>query len=678
MRVVHDVKRQGAADLLGLLHQHGMRAGLSVGICGLMLWLLLGRLSAIEPAAVALAFGQLAPQAWALAAVATGISFWAVGHYDAVIHRHFATKLPQARARAAGICAIAVSQMIGLGVISGAVLRWRMLPEIGPWAAARLTAAVAMSFLAAWAMVTAATLVILPDAPFKMAAAGVLSVGTALALMSIAAPRIGRLRWPNMMTLGQLGALCVVDTMAAALAFYALCPPGVDLTLTLLLPAFLLALGAGLVSGAPGGMGAFEMTLLALLPSHPEAGLLAAVLGWRIVYFAVPAILGAGFAIRGPRGIGTALPSRNAPPIGPLLAKAPEAEVQILRQGQHRVIGLDGGARWVAGQTSHCLVGLFGPLNPMPGALDLTSLTNTAKAEGRNPVLYKVRPRLAAQARAQGWAVLAMAREAVVSLPGYHLDTPDRATLRRKLRRAGAAGVCILGPFPTPDVALTNGPTIGPKLAPDWPSLDQIAEVWAQVHGGARGFSMGRYARDYVQGQKLFVACVNVRPIAFVTFHAGPRHWVLDLMRHLPDIPDGTMHLLVHTAMVAAKAAHVPELSLAAVPETAFADRRGWLATMLARTSASPGSAGLLRFKSSFAPRWERRYLCLPSHVALPLVTLDLARAIRRPPPLPDPAATSAALHAPPSDTFPSEARPTTASDTEYAFASAGCAWQDG
>ena len=663
MRVVHDVKRRGAADLLGLMRRHGGRAGLSVAVCGLMVWLLLGRLSAIEPAAVAMAFGQLAPQAWGLAALATGISFWAVGHYDAVIHRHFATAMPQARARVAGICAIAVSQMIGLGVISGAVLRWRMLPEIGPWAATRLTAAVALSFLGAWGMVTSATLVILPGAPFKMAAAGVLVVGGALALVSVAAPRIGRLRWPNLMTLGQLGALCVVDTMAAALAFYALCPPGVDLTLTLLLPAFLLALGAGLVSGAPGGMGAFEMTLLALLHGQPEAGLLAAVLGWRIVYFAVPAILGAGFAIRGPRGAG-ALADRSFRPAGPSLVQSPEAEVQILRQGQHRVIGLDGSAQWVAGQTSHCLVGLFGPLAPMPQGLDLTALTSAARAEGRIPALYKVRPHLAVLARRQGWAVLAMAREAVVPLPGYRLDTPDRSSLRRKLRRAEVTGICILGPFPSADMI----PGLGPDHGPNWPALDRIATIWAQAHGGERGFSMGRYSRDYVRGQKLFVALLNDQPVAFVTFHAGPGHWVLDLMRHLPEVPDGTMHLLVHSAMVAAKAAAVPQLSLAAVPETAFPDSAGWLARALARSPVSRGSAGLLRFKSSFAPRWERRYLCLPGFAALPLVAWDLARAIHHPPPLPDPAPASDRACGP----IASQADPDPAGDAEYAFASAG------
>lgn len=42
------------------------------------------------------------------------------------------------------------------------------------------------------------------------------------------------------------------------------------------------------------------MTLLALLPTEPQAPLLAAVLAWRGCTYAVPALLGAALAIKGP------------------------------------------------------------------------------------------------------------------------------------------------------------------------------------------------------------------------------------------------------------------------------------------------------------------------------------------------------------------------------------------
>ncbi|MGQ0611289.1 MAG: phosphatidylglycerol lysyltransferase domain-containing protein [Paracoccaceae bacterium] len=620
------------------------RAALSLGVGGLLLWLLLNRLSAIEPQEVAHAFASLPAHAWGLAAGATAASFWAVGHYDAVIHRHFATGLPEGRSRLAGICAIAVSQMIGLGVVSGAVLRWRMLPEIGALAAARLTAAVALSFLGAWAMVTSAVLVLFPGAPFKAPALLALCLGGALAAVSIAAPRIGalRFRWPNAVTLGRLLALCVIDTGAAALAFWFLCPAGVDLSFSALLPAFLVALGAGLISGAPGGMGAFEMTLLALLPAEPQAELLAAVLAWRLVYFALPATLGAAVAIRGPRSRPKAAPGR---PSAAHLALGP-AEAQLYRQGEHDLLG---GARegvWLAGRTAHCLVGLF---DPAPARLGrpraMAALGRQARAENRIAVLYKAAPRLAAAARQAGFHVRAIAREAVLDLAAWDLTLPARAGLRRKLRRAEAAGLRVL-PCPA---------------RPDWPALDRIAEDWARAHGGERGFSMGRYARGYVAGQRLFVALLDGRPVAFVTFHANPGEWTLDLMRHQGAIPDGTMHLLVQAAIDLARAEGAARLSLAAVPDPAPTPGPAWMQALPHRLLAE-GAEGLVRFKSAFAPRWERRYLCLPHAAYLPLAAAEIARAIHRPKPLRSAANMRQIEH----------------DHEELAFAPAGSAWQDG
>lgn len=624
--------------------RYGWRAGISLATGGLLLWLLLERLSAIEPAEVALAFSSLPARAWGLAAAATAASFWAVGHYDAVIHRHFATGLPEGRSRLAGICAIAVSQMIGLGIITGAVLRWRMLPEIGALAATRLTAAVALSFLAAWAMVTAAVLTVLPGAPFKDLAALALCGGSALAAGSILAPRLGtlRIRWPNALTLGRLIVLCVIDTGAAALAFWALCPAGVEAPFLVLLPAFLLALGAGLISGAPSGMGAFEITLLALLPAEPQADLLAAVLAWRLVYFALPAILGAAIAVRGPGPRATVVPRAalaTAPDQGP-------AEIQLFRQGDHSLIGTQAEGLWLAGRTAHCLAGLFAPITGGPSLQGaLATLTRCARSENRVAVIYKAGPRLAAAARRAGFHARAIAREAALDLAGYDLTIPARASLRRKLRRAEAAGVTVL-PCPA---------------RPDWRSLDRIAGDWAMAHGGERGFSMGRYARDYVAGQRLFIALHQGRPVAFVTFHASQWDWTLDLMRHAGQVPDGTMHLLVQAAIDLARAEGADRLSLAAVPDPAFSRGPEWVNARLHRL-LTEGAEGLTRFKSAFAPRWERRYLCVPHAALLPLAAAEIARAIHWPAPVTGAPKMPRIEH----------------DHEEFAFASDAPAWQDG
>lgn len=581
------------------------RALLSLALAGLFLWLLSARLAEVDLGAVTQALSGVSLRQWAGAVVLTGVSFWAVGHYDAVLHRHFATGLPDAMTRRAGVCAIAVSQTLGLGVITGAILRWRMLPGQSLWQAARLTAAVALSFLAGWAVVTAAVLLALPAAPFKPAAFAVLLVATGLGIAALIAPRWG-FRWPNGFTLGRLNALCAVDTLAAAAAFHLLCPDPMVLPFTTLLPAFLLALGAGLATGTPGGLGAFEVTLLALLPTEDPTPVLAAILAWRMTYYALPALIGAGVAIKGPQ---TCAPA--PPPATRLTAACASAELGLAAQGQLQIETV-GQGEWLIGRTGHWMAGLLGP----SGGASLAALTAKARTESRMTVLYKCNARWAATARRAGFAPALIAREAWLCPQTYRLATSSRAGLRRKLRRAEAAGVTISQPEFLP-----------------WPQLTRIAADWAKTHGKERGFSMGRYSQDYLSGQRVYVAWQGGRPLAFVSFHTGAQDWVLDLMRHRSDLPGGTMHALVQAAIDDAARAGVSRLSLAAVPEAAFCRGTTRLTRIMIALTGADG-AGLLQFKSAFAPRWQRLYMAAPNRACLPFAAASLARAILQPPPI--------------------------------------------
>ena len=69
-----------------------------------------------------------------------------------------------------------------------------------------------------------------------------------------------------------------------------------------LLPVFLLALGLGIASGSPGGIGPFEATLLALLPGIEASGLLAGILAFRVLAYALPAACGAAWVLASRRG----------------------------------------------------------------------------------------------------------------------------------------------------------------------------------------------------------------------------------------------------------------------------------------------------------------------------------------------------------------------------------------
>ena len=350
-------------------------------------------------------------------------------------------------------------------------------------------------------------------------------------------------------------------------------------------------------------------------------GLAAAILCYRIAYFALPALIAAGLVAAGCLAP-AATDIRPAP--SPLPAP-PQAEAGLLRQGFLETLTGPEGGGWIAGRSGQSLVALLDPFGDAP----LATLREAARQRGLMPALYKCGPRTALMARAQGWKVQPIAEECWLDPSRFTLDTPLRATLRRKLRHAQRAGIVV-----------TSTPVGG-----DLP-LDQMArlnEDWAQDHGAERGFSMGRFTPDYVAGQKIYLAWLNGNLAAFVTFHQATDEWTLDLVRQGAEAPDGTIPALVHAAISEAARANLPRLSLAARPLTGYGltGRAGRWAEWCALRS---GAEGLRRFKAMFAPNCTRLYLAAPSRLSLVLSAIEIARAICRPPPLPSSAAIARAI----------------------------------
>lgn len=605
-------------------------------LAGLLVVLLSGRLSEVDPPEVTAALGQLVPRQWAAALAFAGLSFWAVGRYDALVHRYLGTGRGEAEARRAGLLAIAIGQMAGFGLLTGALVRLRMLPGLGLGAAVRITLAVTVLFLAAWAVVTAAAVLALPaPGPLRPLAWGVMAAVPLVLVLAVLRPEFAvfgrRLRLPALATMAPLAGLAAVDTLAAGLCLAVLLPPEVAVPLAVLIPAFLLAFGAGLVSGAPGGMGAFEVVLLALLPFAPAGPLLAGILAWRVVYYAVPTVLAMALLARGPWMAERAAPSPepvsvDVPPsaaIEAVIARSRRAEAGLLRQGDELFLPLP--ARHRAGQAEGAMLTRTGQAltmigDPLGGARPqkaLAALARAAHDEGRLPCLYKAGARLAVAARRAGWIVMPVAREGWLCPAEFRLDAPERRQLRRKLRKAEAAGLAVARahlPMPIAEMAA-------------------VSAAWVAARGGERGVSMGRFAPVYVAAQRVYLARLEGRLVGFLTLHEGSREWTLDLMRTAPDAPDGTMHAALALAIGEAEAAGCGRISLAALPD----DR---LDAAIARLRPRAGRDGLGQFKRAFATGWETLYIAAPGRFSLALAGLDLLRSIRRPAPLPvrDPA----------------------------------------
>ena len=571
------------------------------------------RLSRLDLSAIWGGFHAVGAMQWVGALLATGCSFWAVGRYDAVVHRILATGTCEKQARRAGIAGIAISQTLGMGVFTGALVRWKMLPDMSLWQATRLSATVALSFLAGWAVVTGVAVALLsPMLSPWLALLPLVSMG-GLIMASLFVPPLTlfnrRIQWPTLPAILSIIGLSALDTVAAAAALYILLPDGVAISFATLYPAFLLAVGAALVSGTPGGVGPFEVILLALLPDVGAEPVLGAVLAFRAVYYALPALLGLALLAHGAKPA-TQTPATLTKPaaipyLNSLIANAPFAEANLLRQGDKMFLSQDDSAAGlIVALTGQTLTALRDPLNPQHTTDALQTLQRAALAQARIPCLYKCNARTAARARRMGFRVLPIAQEVWLDPRKFTPDTPNHRQLRRKLRKSATAGISVLRPdiLPLPDMAA-------------------ISEEWVRKNGGERRFSMGVFNRDFVQSQRVYLAMLNGQLQGFITLNICHTEWSLDLMRQRGAAPDGTMHALLMRATQDAAAANIQRLSLAALP---YPQQNRLLKRILKQGSGN----GLRQFKMSFAPNRQTLYIAAPNLTALCLAGFDIARAI--------------------------------------------------
>lgn len=555
---------------------------------------------------------------WLGAVSLTIVSLWAVGRYDGVAHAHFATRIPDHRARWTGTIAVSMAQTLGFGMFTGALARWRMLPDLSIKSAFQISAFVSISFIASWALVTATAMLLLPAPTWSfwpaLTAFICVPFGTwllfrhpQLHLQSLH-PSFANIsmRLPSLKSAGAIVICSAMDTIAAAGALYLLLPVNADVSFATFIPLFLLALGAGLISNTPGGVGPFEVMMLGLMPLVPVENILASIIAFRVVYYGGPAILAF---------VSLLFPFKariqQRPQIVPSIAQAQNSEIGVIKQNGGYVLPSSEGACavWPTGQTLTMLC------NPISGTVssNLTTLKNEAALKGVVPMLYKCNRKTANAARATNWKVMHISDDAILFPETFSLDSPSRRTLRRKLRAAEKAGVSIS----TYDVQ-------------PWHDMARVDRIWQARNGSARGGTMGQFCPTYLEDHFIARAYKDGALIAFATFQCSIHEWCLDVMRHVDDVPDGTMHTLVAQAIAEARRAGIQRLSLAATP--ACPDPSSvfyrWAAVKVVEKS---GGLGLRQFKSAFAPLWQPRYAAAPNVAGLVIGLCDIAKEVHQP-----------------------------------------------
>lgn len=619
------------------------RLGLAAGILAFLVSRAHPHITNLDWTAVLAAVRAQGAGHWGLALAATAASFWAIGRYDAAILSLSGSAIDPRRARRSGMAAIALSQTLGLGLATGTAVRWHMLPGRDLPQATRVTLLVTISFLAAWGVLTALSVtVFLPPASAlhvqtRLIAAGVCGVAL-LVVLSRLSPWVhthlwSRVTWPRLRTQFHILMLTSCDCVAAALTLYVFLPSAEGLGFPSFLPVFMLASGVGLISGIPGGVGPFETLLIMLLPDLPPDRLAASILCYRAVYYALPAVIATGALLLTQRRDAkvAAVPTTPAADfIAPWMQRQiqtqlrqiawPRAESLLIHQGTHGLVQTRQGQNWLAAPIGSTLICLFDPA-PAPVSRQLLSdVVTLSHRLHHRPCLYKIGPRSAAAARQAGWAVWPFAEEFWLRPTDELLAATARSGVRRKLRQAAKAGVCV-----------THHPPSDPCNPPPHTALRAIHMAWLQRHQTERGFSMGRYAPAYLDYQHVYVAHHCGQPVAWISFHAGQNERTLDLVRHGPDLPPGTMQTLVMAALRDAAADGIGRVSLAAVPLAGFGMGRTVAARLLPILRKDP-APGLRQFKAGFAQYQTPLYIAAPTRLALARAALAVLRAVHFPP----------------------------------------------
>ena len=224
-----------------------------------------------------------------------------------------------------------------------------------------------------------------------------------------------------------------------------------------------------------------------------------------------------------------------------------------------------------------------------------------------------------------GFALFKLGETALVKLADFTTAGKRGEALRHSVNRARRGGVSI---------ELLEQP-----LSPDlWPQLCAVSDAWlAEHHTAEKGFSIGNYNEAYLRRAPIAVAKVVDRVVAFASLmpdYGSHTELSIDLMRHHPDAPPGTMdYLFVELHEYARRQGYLyfnlGISPLGGVGKTRYARP----SEKLARLAFEFGNRfynykGLRSFKEKFHPEWRSAYLAYPILTPLPMLLVDTAALI--------------------------------------------------
>ena len=310
----------------------------------------------------------------------------------------------------------------------------------------------------------------------------------------------------------------------------------------------------------------------------------------------------------------------------PVLAAAQDTQALLVLTADKAVLQ-DAAQRGFVMMQRHggSLIAMGDPVGPPEVARALIwRFREEADRLGLRPVFYQAGEAYWQTYLDMGLSLVKLGEEAIVPLTGFTLEGRERADLRQAWNRGKRAGLSF---------RVVPADAVAALL----PALSEVSSAWLEDKAGEeKGFSLGSFEARYLERFPMALVEAEGGIVAFANLWEAPagRELSVDLMRHLPDAPKGTMDFLFIELFLWGQAQGHTRFSLGMAPLSGLADHRlagRWnrFAGLVARHGERfYGFSGLRRFKSKFAPQWRPRYLAAPGGVHLPAALLDATRLI--------------------------------------------------
>ena len=240
-----------------------------------------------------------------LAILFAACSYLMLTNYDRLAIKYLNRSLPVRKIMAISFTAYAVGNNVGISSLSGGSIRYRAYSRQGFAAIeiAKIIVFCSLTFSLGASMLLGVSLLSEPSAMLaRLGIPTLLLRAFAVVLLSVpivyllcswrlnSPLKLGywSIAWPRLKISAQQILFSSADLMFAAGVLYVLLPESLGISYFYLLGAYLIAVGLGVISNVPGGLGVLEGMFLLLLPEIPQVVLLGALVGYRAIYYLTP------------------------------------------------------------------------------------------------------------------------------------------------------------------------------------------------------------------------------------------------------------------------------------------------------------------------------------------------------------------------------------------------------